>query len=49
MDFNNIIGSVIVKNMNVKVDVHDPDILIKIEIRNEGTFIYFKEYFLKNK
>lgn len=44
MDFNNIVGSVILKNMNVKVDVHDPDILIKIEIRNEGTFIYFKEY-----
>ena len=39
-----MIGSVILKNMNVKVDVHDPDILIKIEIRNEGTFIYFKEY-----
>lgn len=44
MDFNNIIGSVILKNMAVKVDVHNPDIVIKIEIRLEGTFIYFKEY-----
>lgn len=44
MDFNNIIGSVILKNMDVKVDVHNPDIIIKIEIRSEGTFIYFKEY-----
>lgn len=44
MDLNNIIGSFILKNMNVKVDVHNPDILIKIEIRSEGTFIYFKEY-----
>ena len=40
MDFNNIIGGHILKNINCKVDVHNPDIEIKIEIRSEGTFIY---------
>ena len=40
MDFNNIIGGHILKNINCKVDVHNPDIEVKIEIRPEGTFIY---------
>ena len=40
MDFNNIIGGHVLKNINCKVDVHNPDIEIKIEIRPEGTFIY---------
>ena len=43
MDFNNIIGGLILKNFNCKVDVHNPDLRIKIEIREEGTFIYTKE------
>ena len=43
MEFNNIIGGHILKNMNVKVDVHNPDITVKIEIRAEGTFVYFNE------
>ena len=43
MEFNNIIGGYILKNMSVKVDVHSPDITVKIEIRSEGTFIYFNE------
>lgn len=43
MDFNRIVATKILKNMDVKVDVHNPDILIKIEIRVEGTFIYFNE------
>ena len=43
MDFNKIVATKILKNKSVKVDVHNPDILIKIEIRQEGTFIYFNE------
>ena len=43
MDFNNIIGGHVLKNINCRVDVHNPDIEVKIEIRVEGTFIYTKE------
>lgn len=43
MDFNRIIAGIILKKMDVNVDVHNPDLLIKIEIRQEGTFIYTKE------
>ena len=43
MDFNKIVATNILKNRNVKVDVHTPDLFIKIEIRQEGTFIYFNE------
>ena len=43
MDFNKIVATKILKNKSVKVDVHTPDLLIKIEIRQEGTFIYLNE------
>lgn len=43
MDFNKVVATNILKNLDVKVDVHNPDILVKIEIRQEGTFIYFDE------
>lgn len=43
MEFNNVIGGFILKNTDLKVDVHNPDIKLNIEIRNEGTFIYFNE------
>lgn len=43
MEFNNIIGSHVLKNTDLKVDVHNPDINIHIEIRLEGTFIYTNE------
>lgn len=43
MDFNNKIGGLILKNTSLKVDVHNPDIIVHIEIRSEGTFIYFNE------
>ena len=42
MDFNNIIGSLVLKNFNSKVDVHNPDIIVHIEIREE-TYIYLNE------
>lgn len=43
MEFNNIIGSFILKNTNLKVNVHNPDVLLNIEIRKEGTFLYTNE------
>lgn len=43
MDFNNKIGGFILKNTSLKVDVHNPDIMVHIEIRVEGTFLYFNE------
>ncbi len=43
MDFNNMIGGFVLKNFDSKVDVHNPDILITIEIRNDGTYIYTNE------
>ena len=43
MDFNNIIGGHVLKNIDCKVDVHSPDIMVTIEIRPEGTFIYTNE------
>ena len=43
MDFNNIIGGHVLKNIPCKVDVRNPDIEVKIEIRVEGTFIYTNE------
>ena len=43
MDFNNLMGGFILKSFECKVDVHNPDILITIEIRNDGTYIYTNE------
>lgn len=43
MEFSNIIGGHILKNTNLKVDVHNPDAILHIEIRKEGTFIYDNE------
>ena len=44
MDFSRQIGGHILKNIeNKKVDVHNPDYLMKIEIRHDYTYIYSKE------
>lgn len=44
MDFSKQIGGLILKNIpNKKVDVHNPDYLMKIEIREDYTYIYSKE------
>ena len=40
MEFNNIIGGHILKNTTLKVDVHNPDTMLHIEIRGEGTYMY---------
>ena len=43
MEFSRMIGGHILKNIpNINVDVHKPDVLVKIEIR-EDTYIYFNE------
>ena len=45
VDMNKRIGGVILKNKdNIKVDVHNPEIIFNIEIRRNETFIYFKNY-----
>ena len=44
MDFSRRIGGLILKNIpNIKVDVHNPDYLLEIEIREDYTYIYHKE------
>ncbi|MDD3453209.1 MAG: tRNA 4-thiouridine(8) synthase ThiI [Bacilli bacterium] len=43
MDFNKQMGGFVLKNTDLKVDVHNPDVKINIEIRIEGTFIYLNE------
>ena len=43
MEFNRVVATTILKNIDCSVDVHHPDLLIKIEIRREGTFIYLNE------
>jgi len=40
MEMNNIIGSLILKNTNLKVDVHNPDLIVFIEIMKDFTYIY---------
>ena len=43
-EFNQLIGGLILKNIpNIQVDVHHPDYTIKIEIREDYTYIYGKE------
>lgn len=41
MDFSKKLGGIILKNIsNIKVDVHNPDVLITVEIRHNYTYIY---------
>ena len=40
MEMNNIIGGHILKNTNFKVDVHNPDVMLNVEIRKEAVYIY---------
>ena len=43
MEFSSKIGGVILKNIESKVDVHNPDIYVNIEIKNGYTYIYTNE------
>ena len=45
LDFSRQIGGLILKNIeNVKVDVHTPELLLNIEIREHYTYIYLNGY-----
>ncbi len=44
MEMNNILGGLILKNKeNVTVDVHNPEYTLKVEIREDYTYIYAEE------
>ena len=43
-ELNRIIAGVILRNKEVKVDVHNPDIKYSIEVRNEGIYVYYEKY-----
>ncbi len=44
MKFNNVIGGLVLKNKEgIRVDVHNPEYLLRIEIRSDYTYIYSKE------
>ena len=45
MEFNSVVGGLILKNIDhVSVDVHHPDYTLKLEIREEFTYIYGEEF-----
>lgn len=44
-EFNRVLGGMILKTIpDIKVDVHNPELLIKVEIREGETFIYSQVY-----
>ena len=44
-DMNRVLGGVILKNIaHSKVDVHNPDILVTVEIRENNTYVYLNSY-----
>ena len=44
-EMNNILGGVILKNIdNISVDVHNPDLYVHVEIRDNNTYVYFNKY-----
>lgn len=44
MECSRILGGIVLKNYDCTVDVHNPDLIIKVEIRREGTFLYLREF-----
>ncbi len=44
-DYNRVLGGLLLKNIpNIRVDVHNPDLWIKVEIRETESFIYYQSY-----
>lgn len=43
MEYSRHLGGLILKNSSFKVDVHNPEITLNVEIRKEGTYIYVDE------
>ena len=44
MEINRRIATIILKNKDVKVDVHNPSLRFNIEVRNEGIYLYFEKH-----
>lgn len=45
MECNHFFGSLILKNFsNLKVDVHNPNIVVHVEIREKYSYVYLNEY-----
>ena len=45
IDFNKLVATKILKTYNnLKVDIHNPDVLIEIEIRNKSAYLYLDKY-----
>ena len=48
-DMNRVLGGVILRNIpNISVDVHNPDLLVQVEIREKHSYIYSKSGDLPN-
>ena len=46
LEFSKQLGGLILKNIeNIKVDVHNPDLLVNVEIRKDYTYIYTNYYY----
>lgn len=43
MELNHLFGGFVLQNIDCKVDVHNPDVTVNIEVRTEGTAIYIDE------
>ena len=44
-DYNRVLGGLLLKNIDgIKVDVHNPDLWINVEIRDDHTYIYYNTY-----
>jgi len=44
-DFNRVLGGLLLKNIDgISVDVRNPELWIKVEIREKSTYIYFNGY-----
>ncbi len=44
-DMNRVLGGVILRNIDgISVDVHNPDVLVTVEIREKNTYIYLNSY-----
>ena len=42
MEVSKLLGGIVLKNKkNIKVDVHNPEVIINIEIRSDSAYIYF--------
>ena len=44
-DYNRVLAGLLLKNIpNISVNVHNPDLLVKVEIRPTESFVYFNSY-----